>query len=112
MRAVIRVIDTAAVITGAVTQDNREGEWSLVPLDTQTHVHVAFRVNDGGRAFCLKAQRVQTLRGQSGCWQEMRWGIRKQTELQIKSRLTPVKRRHTVSQARRRNRERERDYEG
>lgn len=38
MRAVIRVIDTAAVITGAVTQDNHKEEESHVPLDTQTHM--------------------------------------------------------------------------
>lgn len=78
-------------------------------------MHIAFRVNNGGKAFCLKAKRVQTLLGQSECWQEMRWGIQKQTELQIKSRPTPVKPRHAVSQARRRKGEREkkkRDYEG
>ena len=40
MRAVIRVIDTAAVITGAVTQNDCKEEGSHVPLDTQTHVHV------------------------------------------------------------------------
>lgn len=80
-----------------------------------THVHITFRVNDGGKAFCLEAKRVQTLLGQSECWQEMRWGIQKQTELQIKSRPTSVKPRHTVSQARRRKGEREkmkRDDEG
>lgn len=109
MRAVIRVIDTAAVITGAVTQDNRKEEGSRVPLDTQTHVHVAFRVEDGGKAFCLKSKRVQTLLGQSECWQEMRWEIEKQTELQIKSRPTPLKHRHTVSQARRKKGKREKE---
>lgn len=102
MTAVIRVIYTAAVITGAVIQENHREEMSRMPLDIQTHVHVPFRVNDGGKAFCLKAERVQTLLGQSECWQEMRWGFQKQTELQIKSRPTPVKPRHTVSQARRR----------
>lgn len=56
MRAVIRVIDTAAVITGAVTQDNGKEEGIRVPLDTQTHVHAVFRVNDGGKAFCLEAE--------------------------------------------------------
>lgn len=37
MRAVIRVIVTVAVITGAVTQDNHKREGSLVPLDTRAH---------------------------------------------------------------------------
>lgn len=37
MRAVIRVIDTAAVITGAVTQDNRKEERRYVPLYGQKH---------------------------------------------------------------------------
>ena len=67
MRAVIRVIDTAAVITGAVTQNNCKEKGSHVPLDTQTH----------RQALCLKAERVQTPHGQSGCWQEMRWGNQK-----------------------------------
>jgi len=32
---------------------------------TNTHGHAAFRVKDRGEAFCLKAERVQTLPGQS-----------------------------------------------
>lgn len=62
MRAVIRVIDTAAVITGAVIQDNRKKHGSCVLLDTQTR---AQRVKDGGIHFCLQAERVQTLHGQT-----------------------------------------------
>lgn len=55
MRAIIRVTDTAAVITGAVTQDNGDGEESCVTLDTRAHVHVVFRVKDGGRLSILKS---------------------------------------------------------
>lgn len=50
MRAVITVIDPAAVITGAVTQDNHKQEGNRVALDTQTHAHVAFGFKDGGEA--------------------------------------------------------------
>lgn len=62
MRTVISVIDTAAVITGAVIQDNRKKQGSRVLLDTQTR---AQRVKDGGIDFCLKAERVQTLHSQT-----------------------------------------------
>lgn len=62
MRTVIRVIDTAAVITGTVIQDNHKKQGSRVLLDTQTR---AQRVKDGGIAFGLKAERVQTLHSQT-----------------------------------------------
>lgn len=60
---------------------------------------------------CLKAKRVQTLHGQSGCWQEMRWGNQKQTALQIKSRPTPVKPRHSQPGQEEIEREQEREKE-
>ena len=43
MRTVIRVIDTAAVITGTVTQYNCKEEGGGVPLDTQTHIDQRLR---------------------------------------------------------------------
>lgn len=80
MRAVIRVIDTAAVITGAVTLDIC-GEVEAVSSDTPTHMH-----NLGWREAELFFLKASTLVGQPARWQQMRWGTQKQTERQIKSR--------------------------
>ena len=59
MRAVIRVIDPAAVVMGAATQDNHKEDGSRMQLDTHTHTNIR-RVKDGDNAFCLKAGCVQS----------------------------------------------------